>query len=553
MESFDASTALVVTPLAVAAPSSATLNILPELNLSLDNTYDLGGETWYMEAIGPNGERGDIFLYKKKIEDNSFSYIGIILSMDTHSSATGEPCIFCEVESVSSKLLLGYELSFHRYSPISMEPSKNGVEGSMTVMGWKFQAFSTSMDDSGLLSCEDLIDGFKMIKERQLRSFIIPSSRSLGIHIKDALKGKKPQLLLSIEVFARRSTLLTIDNIKEYIALRQSGSLSSKGIRLDLVRKVQQSKSALKDDVSKSTSIKKSIGASQQHDINASKKKKDEPTAIRKRKVVEDAMKSTEVERRTKSRHEKDANKSTTISRLEKVVTEKAVGSSSLEQNSQTEVSHSDQSLVKLSLQTSKKELISKEGENWWSKFEHMYPFGMQCVFSVPVSLCDCAPAHMLYRPLNKHHLADLVQEFLHKTHSVDFIADIVPYETGSKRLLVTNEIKKENVLKMRYFIISGQHSISAARQLTELPSCPDHYLKAYKYRKCRILSAQEPENFVMLSKSMNDLHQKVMIKTPYQDALALARKQYEHFGCPPRPTGGHSAVNTKWKVSVII
>lgn len=193
------------------------------------------------------------------------------------------------------------------------------------------------------------------------------------------------------------------------------------------------------------------------------------------------------------------------------------------------------------------------EGQLFWEKFSHMYPFGQNQTFLIPVTLCDCAPAHYVYRSINKVHYKYLMSQFTSKPHVVDMIADLVPYDVQTKKMLTKDEIVLSKVLSYRYYVVSGQHSILVARTIVEAPTCPKHLRDCYSTRNCRILGAQDYLETLKLSRFMNQLHQEVMVKTPYQDALSQARKQWEYFGCPPKPTGGHSIANSKWKVIFVL
>ena len=74
------------------------------------------------------------------------------------------------------------------------------------------------------------------------------------------------------------------------------------------------------------------------------------------------------------------------------------------------------------------------EGQLFWEKFSHMYPFGQNQTFLIPVTLCDCGHAHYIYRSIKKVHYKYLMSQFTSKPHVVDMIVDLVPYDVQTKK-----------------------------------------------------------------------------------------------------------------------
>ena len=62
-----------------------------------------------MESIGPNEEKGDVFLYLNQ-DAHGYKCMGIILSMESIMSACDVPYNFAQVECLHLKKLLGIEL-----------------------------------------------------------------------------------------------------------------------------------------------------------------------------------------------------------------------------------------------------------------------------------------------------------------------------------------------------------------------------------------------------------------------------------------------------------
>ncbi|KAJ7547443.1 hypothetical protein O6H91_08G086300 [Diphasiastrum complanatum] len=197
-------------------------DILPVIDVEVDVRMEIFETTsWYMESIGPNEDKGDVFLY---VNDNGQGYkcMGIILSMDNIMSAYGVPCNFAQVECPQQKKLFGIELQWSKYSPIMMGPSKNGREGSMIKMGWDIPNLSKWITDSGLSSCEDIVEGFKKVKAKQLEEGKALSSKIYSSIIKDTLKGKRPHTLGN-DVSSRIH--LVERDLTNYLAMRKSGSV----------------------------------------------------------------------------------------------------------------------------------------------------------------------------------------------------------------------------------------------------------------------------------------------------------------------------------------
>ena len=65
------------------------------------------------------------------------------------------------------------------------------------------------------------------------------------------------------------------------------------------------------------------------------------------------------------------------------------------------------------------------------------------------------------------------MSQFTSKPHVVDMIANLVPYDVQTKKMLTKDEIVLSKVLSYRYYVFSGQHSILVARTIVEAPTFP--------------------------------------------------------------------------------
>ncbi|KAJ7518026.1 hypothetical protein O6H91_21G051600 [Diphasiastrum complanatum] len=115
--------------------------------------------------------------------------------------------------------------------------------------------------------------------------------------------------------------------------------------------------------------------------------------------------------------------------------------------------------------------------------------------------------------------------------------------------MLQKEELKKDLLHQYRYYIISGQHSIMAAKKLVLSLQCPNYLKQYYGKRLSRILCCLDTVELVKLSSKLNELQRNVMKRSPYQETLQQARKQWEEYGSPTKPLGGHSMQDENWKV----
>lgn len=92
------------------------------------------------------------------------------------------------------------------------------------------------------------------------------------------------------------------------------------------------------------------------------------------------------------------------------------------------------------------------------------YPFGINEVFSIDVTRCFPAPSNYVYRRLNQDWVRILTLDFIQEPKQEEILAILMPFDSSTKFSL--DKLAKEDVHNVDYWIISGQHSISAAKRL---------------------------------------------------------------------------------------
>ena len=92
------------------------------------------------------------------------------------------------------------------------------------------------------------------------------------------------------------------------------------------------------------------------------------------------------------------------------------------------------------------------------------YPFGCESIFSIDVMNCFPAPSHYVYRRLNNDWVKILTLDLIEDAKFEEILGIVMPFDNNLKVPLQT--FTKENISSATYWIISGQHSISAAKRL---------------------------------------------------------------------------------------
>jgi len=196
-----------------------------------------------------------------------------------------------------------------------------------------------------------------------------------------------------------------------------------------------------------------------------------------------------------------------------------------------------------------------EKGVESLARWKSYYPFGMNASFEIDVMNCTPAPSHMVYRGLVKEHVTKLLREFCSKPQHCIVLADLMPYDP--KTNLPLENVQRNKIQSLHYWIISRQHSIEAAKKLQHItyPSL-EMIKRTYRYRTSRILVNCPCKDSVEISKEANILLAKVMQKEPYLTQLKQARGQWVAFGRPSAPkAGSHKGdqVRKSWEVCIFL
>ena len=81
-------------------------------------------------------------------------------------------------------------------------------------------------------------------------------------------------------------------------------------------------------------------------------------------------------------------------------------------------------------------------------------------------------------------------------------------------------KLSQDNILSVKYWIISGQHSISAAKRLqqSDLDAVKIQLKQQFQYRRCKILLNCPPKITREISKDANIFVAKSMQEEPFWD-----------------------------------
>lgn len=182
------------------------------------------------------------------------------------------------------------------------------------------------------------------------------------------------------------------------------------------------------------------------------------------------------------------------------------------------------------------------------------YLFGINEVFSIDVMRCFPAPSNYVYRMLNKDYVKHLTIEFIEDPRLEDILAILMPFDPSTN--LPIDKLSKEDVHNVVYWIISGQHSIGAAKRLqgSQNPKVTPQLRQQFKYRRSKIILNCPPRISREISKDVNISVAKSMQKEPFLDQLMQARSQWHANGCPSKPPPGVNQTKKdfqSWKVLI--
>lgn len=205
------------------------------------------------------------------------------------------------------------------------------------------------------------------------------------------------------------------------------------------------------------------------------------------------------------------------------------------------------------------KAIVVQDDNKGFEKLESKkayYPLGYDAIFKIDVSNCFPAPAHFVYRRLNTDWVKILTRDMIKDTKFQEVLGIVMPCDDLLKTPL--QSFSKEQVTKAKYWIISGQHSISAAKRLQKLnlnEALNVRLKQQFKYRRCKIILDCPPKISREISKDANISVAKSMQKESFLDQLLQARSQWIANGRPSKPPPG---VNTSkksskaWEVNIL-
>lgn len=204
-------------------------------------------------------------------------------------------------------------------------------------------------------------------------------------------------------------------------------------------------------------------------------------------------------------------------------------------------------------------ELATKKGEKedfGFHLFEKYFPFGSTTQFPILVDNCVEAPPLYTYRTLSWEYVEKLTGLFLKNPMSPATVAYLMPFieENDKKRPMHSNEVEIHKLETYDYWIISGLHSIHAAKMYIQssTPRClATKHL--YRTRNSRILVDCPADMCIELSRMTNMESHNVMKNAPYLEQLQQLRDQWIAFGSPVKPPQGlpkKSPQRVPWEVT---
>ena len=182
----------------------------------------------------------------------------------------------------------------------------------------------------------------------------------------------------------------------------------------------------------------------------------------------------------------------------------------------------------------------SKSGLDGYVGIEHYFKFGVQFTQLIPVDQCNLAPDPYKCRPLSDMYVKYLLRQFAGHSRPVSNAADLMLYDPMTKIPLKENEVQGDKLATYHYWILSGQHSIIAARAFLRNKSTKYISRKEfYKFRTARIVVDAPKEVAVRISRMENIETQTAMKTQPYLEVLKHGRGQWLAYSRPAKPKPG--------------
>ncbi len=176
----------------------------------------------------------------------------------------------------------------------------------------------------------------------------------------------------------------------------------------------------------------------------------------------------------------------------------------------------------------------SKSGLDGYVGIEHYFKFGVQFTQLISIDQCNLSPNHYKCRPLSELYVKHLLRQFAKHSMPVSNAADLMPYDPITKEPLKANDVHGDKLATYHYWILSGQHSIIAARSFLRNRSTKYAERKEfYKHRIARIVVDAPKEVAMRISKMENIETQTTMKTQPYVEVLKHGRGQWLAYSCP--------------------
>ena len=182
----------------------------------------------------------------------------------------------------------------------------------------------------------------------------------------------------------------------------------------------------------------------------------------------------------------------------------------------------------------------SKNGLDGYMGIEEYFKFGVQFTALIPVEQCEIAPMAYKCRPLSSAYVKYLVKQFAGHSRPNSNTADLMPYDPKTEEPLRSDEVQFEKLDQYHYWILSGQHSIMAARFFLHSGSPKYARRKAFYARRISRIVVNAPMAVAVRISRMENIETQTIMKTqPYVEILKHARGQWLAYNCPDKPKPG--------------
>ena len=115
-----------------------------------------------------------------------------------------------------------------------------------------------------------------------------------------------------------------------------------------------------------------------------------------------------------------------------------------------------------------------------------------------------------------------------------------MPYDSMTQMPLQTNEVQGDKLGTYHYWILSGKHSIMAARSF--LLNKSTKYASRKEFYKCRVakIVVDAPKEVIVCISKMENIETQTSMKThPYVEVLKHGCEQWNAYSCPSKPKVG--------------